>query len=126
MTHELELQLQSRYPFMTIKGSYCGYQPVRSPMDCQCGDGWYQIIDDLCAGIMQTLTIQQVTDLYIDQIKEKFGELRFYYSGIHHDLIDNLIDEAILKSKHTCEICGKEGKLRPDRGWVQTLCDEHA
>ena len=126
MTYELEKQLSEKYLFMTIKGKYCGYEPEGEPMDCQCGDGWYSVIDELCSEIAKILTPQQQEELYILQIKEKYGELRFYFGGVDCDLLDDMIEDATMKSLHTCEVCGKEGTLREDRYWMQTLCDEHS
>jgi len=126
MTYELEKQLQDKYAFMTISGPYCGYEPTGSPMDCQCGDGWFNIIDDLCSDITKVLSKAQQADLYILQIKEKYGELCFYFSGVDFLLIEDALVKAIERSLHTCEVCGKEGKLRLDRFWIQTLCDEHS
>lgn len=38
-----------------------------------------------------------------------------------------IVRSAEKKSRHTCEVCGAEGKLKNDSdvgiGWVQTLCD---
>ena len=125
MTYKLEKILQDKYPFMTVKGLYCGYEPTGSPMDCQCGDGWYQIIDDLCARISQILSKEQQELLYIEQIKEKFGGLRFYYVGVDPASIDKAVEDAMEASLNTCEICGDKGNIRTDRSWIQTLCDKH-
>ena len=58
------------------------------------------------------------------QIKEKFGELRFYYYG-GDDYCSGVESMAESMSAVTCEVCGSSGKLRGG-GWVRTLCDEHA
>lgn len=106
------------------------------------GPGWYQIIRSLCANIQSYIDsrechrlslvksnpmkrelpekIEQVT---VDQIKEKFGGLRFYYSG-GDEKIDGMVTMAESWAAHTCETCGKPGKSR-DGGWIRTLCDEH-
>lgn len=58
------------------------------------------------------------------QVKEKFGTLRFYYTG-GDDYIRGLEAMADSMSAVICEDCGKPGKLRSG-GWVRTLCDGHA
>lgn len=58
------------------------------------------------------------------QVKEKFGTLRFYYDG-GDEYINGVVSFAENSSGHTCEECGKLGKIRHG-GWVRTLCDEHA
>ena len=44
-------------------------------------DGWYSLIDGLCASIIKILEENNYTssDIKTDQVKEKFGSLRFYY-----------------------------------------------
>jgi len=59
-----------------------------------------------------------------DQIKEKFGTLRFYYHG-GDDMVDGMVRMAESMSGVTCETCGNPGQMR-NGGWVRTLCDKHA
>ena len=59
----------------------------------------------------------------IDQIKEKFGGLRFYYEG-GDDQIQGMVRMAELWAGNTCETCGDKGKRRQG-GWMRTLCDVH-
>lgn len=66
-------------------------------------------------------SIPQVT---LDQVKEKFGTLRFYYSG-GDDYISGLVSMAESMSGVTCEECGNPGK-QVGGGWITTLCKEHA
>ena len=65
--------------------------------------------------------VHQVT---VNQVKEKFGTLRFYYSG-GDDYIDGLVAMAESMSAATCEECGAPGRVRHG-GWLRCLCDEHA
>jgi hypothetical protein len=62
-------------------------------------------------------SIPQVT---LDQVKEKFGTLRFYYSG-GDDVIDGMVRMAESMSGVTCEGCGNLGERRGG-GWVHTYC----
>lgn len=63
------------------------------------------------------LTIQ------IDQIKEKFGGLRFYFTG-GDDYIDGLVSMAENLSYHICEICGSTKDIGYTKGWITTMCRE--
>ena len=65
-------------------------------------------------------SIHQVT---LDQVKEKFGTLRFYYSG-GDDYISGLVSMAESMSGVTCETCGKPG-TSTGGGWIKTACVEH-
>jgi hypothetical protein len=60
-------------------------------------------------------------DGHLDQIKEKFGGLRFYIGGGDEAIFER-INEAERESYHTCETCGRPGQLRGD-GWMVTICN---
>lgn len=68
-------------------------------------------------------TTPKVEWIVIDQIKEKFGGLRFYYHG-GDDHIYGLVNMAEVWADHSCEKCGNKGQLRSG-GWIRTLCDVH-
>ena len=61
--------------------------------------------------------VPQVT---LDQVKEKFGTLRFYYTG-GDEYISGMVTMAEAMSGCTCEGCGNPGD-RHGGGWVRTLC----
>jgi hypothetical protein len=70
--------------------------------------------------------VQQVT---LDQVKEKFGTLRFYYTG-GDDYIRGLVSMAESMSGVTCEGCGAQAKTNWPKsenggigGWVRTICE---
>jgi hypothetical protein len=65
----------------------------------------------------------EVTQVEVQQIKEKFGGLRFYYSG-GNDEIHGMVTMAESWAGVACEECGAIGERR-DGGWIRTLCDKH-
>ena len=79
-------------------------------------------LSEVIAGDFRSVpeSIPQVT---LDQIKEKFGTLRFYYTG-GDDVIDGMVRMAESMSGVTCETCGNPGQQRGG-GWIRTLCDHH-
>lgn len=83
----------------------------------ECDIGWKDIIEPLIKEC-------QEKGITITQIKEKYGTLRFYVAGCTDEMWDK-IEAAELKSAVTCEICGAEGKLRSNGGWLKTLCNKH-
>lgn len=94
---------------------------------CMCwgldvGNGWYGLLWDLCTGIQRVLDENpKLKETFsVEQVKEKFGTLRFYVNG-SNDEIDQFINTAEQRSAQTCEICGEKGTLT-GKGWVTTLC----
>lgn len=91
------------------------------------GDGWLQIVDDLHACI-----IKVCPEYHIEQIKEKFGGLRYYVrlpedKAIFMPVVQGLIEVAENKSFDTCEVCGEPGEpVSRKSGWVKTVCPLHA
>ena len=67
--------------------------------------------------------IKECPQVTLDQVKEKFGTLRFYYSG-GDDYISGLVSMAESMSGVTCETCGKPG-TQTSGGWIKTVCKEH-
>jgi len=63
------------------------------------------------------------TGFSVQQVKEKFGTLRFYSPVT--DQIAKYINLAERLTENTCEICGKDGKLHTD-GWNYVACEEHS
>lgn len=65
----------------------------------------------------------KVNWIHVEQIKEKFGGLRFYYQG-GDDHISGMVTMAEVWAHRTCETCGNKGEQRSG-GWIRTLCDHH-
>lgn len=101
------------------------------------GEGWFPIIEALCDRIQGHIDHVQkgidndypyakdwkpVPQVVFEQVKEKFGELRIYYSG-GDDYIEGLYSMAVSMSVRICESCGKPGHTRTD-GWIVVLCDD--
>jgi hypothetical protein len=66
-------------------------------------------------------TEEVVPQVTLDQVKEKFGTLRFYYTG-GDDYIRGMVTMAEAMSGTTCEECGNPGERRGG-GWVHTFCE---
>ncbi len=124
--------------------------PMESCMSwgCEIGMGWYDILSSLCWMISQHeeniawqkeykekqdaqiqkdfgITIEEDNEYFpvkFDQVKEKFGGLRIYYSG-GDSYVGGLVGMASTMSYKICEICGERGQ--PNKGgWIVTLCDK--
>lgn len=107
----------------------------------ECDDGWHDLLDELMGRVQK---LDKDKSVRVLQVKEKFGGLRFYYSGggIRVDIIGlgsigtgpdkeedpifDLINEYEHKSYGVCEVCGQPGKLcQSDSLWLKTVCKEH-
>ena len=66
---------------------------------------------------------QSIPQVTLDQVKEKFGTLRFYYTG-GDEYINGLVSMAESMSGVTCEQCGSPGTTG-GQGWITTLCETH-
>lgn len=86
-------------------------------------DGWYDIIYNLCLGL-KALADAQLLDgkaFRVEQVKEKFGGLRFYVSGVT-DQAYALIELAERQSLKTCEACGSTKDVTTEGSWLKTYC----
>jgi len=88
-----------------------------------CSDGWFQLLCDLSADLMEICEEAGIEVPEVKQVKEKFGGLRYYVRG-GNEATNARIRQAEEASVTICEVCGNPGKTR-GVGRVQTLCDEH-
>jgi len=114
MKKELQDKLYKKYPQLFAQKDLPMTQTCMC-WGCDCDDGWYDILDELCE------EVKDVPGLQFAQVKEKFGGLRVYPDGGTKEVYA-AINEATNKSYETCEICGKPGKLDEERSWIRTLC----
>lgn len=174
MRQELDTALCAKYPKMFVNRNK-SMQETCMCWGFECGEGWYNIINQLCGNIQRhidwkekqrgfvatyndmmlqararnwvpfeeyykhyteearehvrieilQLNFRDVPELIpqvtVDQVKEKFGTLRFYYTG-GDTYIDGLVSMAESMSGVTCEECGNIGEQRGG-GWVHTYCN---
>ena len=119
MSPEKEKQLFEKYPKIFSNLKYT-----------ECGDGWYDIIDSLCAVLQNEADNvayrlpeeeKEASQPLAAQVKEKFGGLRFYIYGGNEEKW-GAIRMAQAMSFKVCEDCGNRGHKQPG-AWIRTLCD---
>jgi hypothetical protein len=122
MSPELEDKLIKKYPKL--------FRQVNLPMNqtcmcwgLECGNGWFNIIDNLCKNIQKHIDDNGLDQVEFQQIKEKFGGLRVYFA-YGDSYIDDLVEQAEKDSYNTCELCGTTENIGYTQGWVTTLCEE--
>ena len=98
----------------------------------ECGEGWKSLYQPLI-DFVREYNKEHLPDSYIviNQIKEKFAGLRFYYDayGVPRDItdkFDEMISEAEYKSFDICERCGNTENvgLAKGSGWYFTICED--
>ena len=134
MKQELDKLLCEKYPKMMVNRD----KSMMETCMCwgfECGDGWFTILDQLMSNIQHHIDwnnknfekgykqYKQVPQVTLDQVKEKFGTLRFYYQG-GDDEISGMVRMAESMSAVTCEQCGNPGTTG-GQGWITTLCETH-
>lgn len=113
----------------------------------ECGDGWYVILKRLFSWIKWNVEQNDYPMIIVDQVKEKFGGLRFYYKPLPFDehkwkrskdyteeerwkWLDNYSREisgavsyAESLSYHICERCGSTEDVTTEGvSWLVTRC----
>jgi len=84
--------------------------------------GWHRLIETLHIAIVQI-----DPDYKIQQIKEKFGGLRYYCAYKKDTVTRSLIQTAEARSYKICQICGTENEsdkvaMSTKGHWYATLC----
>lgn len=170
MSPDLDKQLCDKYPKI-FADRYKSEQETCMCWGLEVGDGWYDLIDILCQALTYTYTTTievdeedgkrlgikpyvntkgessyyfevQAPQVIADQVKEKFGELRFYFhleydpvnqelakkypeleaiNKRYHDYIDGIVHFAEIASGRTCEVTGADGEMHVRRGWYKVL-----
>jgi len=126
MTENLELQLQANYPKM-FKNMYGKPQETCMAWGIENDDGWCKLINNLCFEIQNYCSLMSIEPPIIDQIKSKWGTLRFYYHfenyiEEHDNFVEKLVNKVEHESSVTCEFCGYGGRLSSNMGWLWTVC----
>lgn len=122
MKKELDDSLCAKYPEI-FADRHKSMQETCMCWGFECGDGWYDLIDNLCSLIQNHIEWSKCPQVVAEQVKEKFGGLRFYYRG-GDDFVSGAVSMADMLSYTICDVCGNKG-TRNEEGWISTRCEEH-
>lgn len=123
MKKELQQKLFNDFPKI-FKYNRGIKRDVMLPMafGCECGDGWYNIINHMCKMLQSDVDKNLKTQIEAVQVKEKFGGLRFYVDGASEKGYD-IIQFFESLSYIICEECGdSSAETRTANYWVSTRC----
>ena len=114
-----------RYPWLKINSGVYPWLDNRYSaiwIDCM-PDGWKLRFGwDLVHDIDAYLHVNRIKDYHIDQVKEKYAELR-WYDNLGLDFYKTVLSKYIDLSRRTCAYCGKDAKYH-SRGYVLPFCEE--
>jgi hypothetical protein len=86
-------------------------------------NGWLDLIAANLQVVERYAELERLK-IEITQVKEKFGLLRVYHRG-GDEVVDRLLDIAELVSGCVCEVCGAQGRVGEQQGWLRTRCNLH-
>jgi hypothetical protein len=124
MKIELALKLQEKYPKI-FRDLYGDMKETCMAFGVETGDGWFWLIDNLCYCIQNYIDLNphlEIPQVVAEQVKEKFGGLRFYYHG-GDEKIDGMVWLAGTMSYKICEKCGSTENIGETVGWISVLCE---
>lgn len=129
MKPELENYLKDKYPKLYTN---CGEQQPYSLFGFECNDGWFRLLLWLSEYIQNYIDqhnnwakkypeqYKPIEQVKVAQVKEKFGTLRYYYSG-GDEKISAVVQFAEFLSGNICESTGKTDNVgRNSKGWIKT------
>ena len=124
-------KLAEKYPLVFANMSETSYSDLP--------DGWVNLVDELCSKLTPLLVEsyanyplnkdESMIGITVDQIKEKFGGLRFYCSFLTEDAdlwgkATDIINEYENRSYSVCQVTGKTGTQCSVGRQVITLCED--
>jgi hypothetical protein len=85
--------------------------------------GWKDLCVSLDSDIQQLVNDGVVKNFHVEQLKEKFGALRLYFSADSgYSETERLIDDYTHVSAWTCAKCGAFPADKETAGWIYPLC----
>lgn len=109
MDAALQEQLYQRYPAI-FSERHLPQEETSMCWGIQTKDGWYHLIDALCAQLQWETDHNGAPQIVATQIKEKFGTLRFHAHD-ESERQDAMIRLASKLSSRLCDTCGAPGSI---------------
>lgn len=127
--HQYNKWLCERYPFLTPRNVWT--DKVIPTYDWTLLDdmprGWRKAFGlQMCEDLREELIkFNYLDDYRVDQIKEKYGGLRWYDNGCPvGSKIGDIINTYGIISENVCVSCGKLDVPMTDTGWILPMCEK--
>lgn len=125
-------KLCKRYPFIAVR-NWRTDEPIKSYQFTHLDDmpdGWRTVFGrQMCEEIREVLTKGNYLNEYrVIQIKEKYGQLRWYGNGVPESIyyeLEDIIYKYEQMSKRICIRCGRPA-TKISLGWISPWCDKCA
>jgi hypothetical protein len=115
---------------LVLAASFRRPREIEYDVLCELPIGWTKRFGvSMLGGLNEVIKNHGIQNYKVLQVKEKFGQLRWYDSGVpDRAKIDyyKWLGKYEALSEKTCQTCGKAGKERTIGGWISILCDRHA
>lgn len=122
------LELIDKYPKIFPKDEYGKIKnfSVSVPV------GWISVLDKMCGAIQKHIdTYRHITDktdkpceqVVCTVLKEKFGELRFYYTG-GNSFVSGMVQLTSHICDNICCVCGSEEDLGMTMSYITVCCKD--
>ncbi len=102
------------------------WENIKSSVESELGQkcrGWNRIVTHALEQVRDYCHENDIHLTEVSQIKEKFGELRIYYSDPSEDqMIQIYVGQAITKANVSCEHCGNACQTQRPGGCWRNLC----
>lgn len=129
MNVEHNKYLVEKYPFLYPRNSWTGekvddYDYTYTELDGW-PKGWVNTFGELFCEDLKTQMDKEggYEDYYPIQVKEKYGQARWYDNGSSH-AIQDIIGKYSHVSEHVCAYCGKFPVPLIDDGWISPVCPD--
>ena len=118
-TNLLSFDWEQKYPNLFGPSPHEGFDTNSTYVEVP--KGWYPLLDAMFEEIDAEIARDPSSWIALDQVKEKYGTLRVYFTG-GNDKIDSIVERYEERSAVTCERCAGEDPTQSREGWVKTLC----
>jgi len=99
-------------------------------------DRWGCCIDNGWVGLLKkTCELLKDFPIVFSSVKQKYAALTIYWDFLEEatenekmnlrEKINQIILDAEEQSTHTCELCGKDGKIVKHDGYYEIVCESH-
>ena len=114
-----------KYPWLRLRNLYSGEICKNLDAMDDMPEGWKVAFGDLMLEELDEAIKEEGLEgaFVVEQVKEKFGGLRFYTSPVN-EKIDRIIDDYSYLSHNICIECGRPDVPTLNLSWISPFCED--